>query len=227
METIKRLFLIFLAVAAFSPLKLDAKTPSDQKGAEEIRKVLFIGDSMTGWLSERLAAYGRENGFDVTTVIWDGSTISKWSNANISKYISSEKPDAIFLSLGMNELFEANPEAKLQAPVSKLLKELGNTPFLWIGPPSWPQHDKGAVLDRWLANRLGKENYFSSFNLTLPRQSRSNPHPTKEGMMQWMDSIVKWIPSNSSLNFNSLNTPESQQMVRGKTFIYKRMKETP
>lgn len=225
MKTIKRLFLIFLALTVFSPLY--ARPQSEQKTGREIRKVLFIGDSMTGWLSERLAAYGRENGFDVATVIWDGSTISKWSNANISKYINSEKPDAVFLSLGMNELFESNPEARLHTPVGRLMKLIGDTPFLWIGPPSWPQHDKGSVLDQWLANRLGKENYFSSFNLKLPRQSKSNPHPTKEGMMQWMDAIIKWIPSNSNLNFNSLTLPSGQQMVRGKTFIYKRMKENP
>ncbi len=46
-----------------------------------VKNVLIIGDSMTGWMAERLNAYGQINGFDVATIVWDGSTISKWADS--------------------------------------------------------------------------------------------------------------------------------------------------
>ena len=62
-----------------------------------INKVLFIGDSMTGWMAERLNAYGDINGFEVATVIWDGSTIQKWAKSSkLPDIIEETAPDAIF-----------------------------------------------------------------------------------------------------------------------------------
>lgn len=192
----------------------------------KVNKVLFIGDSMTGWLSERLNAYGENNGFEVATVIWDGSTISKWGNSpKLARLIEEQNPDAVFLSLGMNELFEANP-SKLHDEVSKIKEAIGDRPFVWVGPPSWPGYDKGKILNDWLEKELGEESFFRSFNLKLPRQSAKNPHPTREGMVEWMDAVVNWLPDHSSVHLDTTNTPPANHMSRGKTFIYKRMKET-
>lgn len=195
-------------------------------GHQPIRKVLFIGDSMTGWMAERLNAYGEKNGFTVSTIVWDGSTIAKWAaSPRLKSLIAEQKPDAIFVSLGMNELFEANPEKRLSRHVDKLIEAFGDTPLLWIGPPSWPGHKQGDTLNRWLGDRLGEGRFFSSFDLTLPRQSKSNPHPTRAGIIEWIDSVAEWIPDNTGLLFKSLSAPEPGAMSRGKTFIYKRMKE--
>lgn len=191
-----------------------------------IKKVLAIGDSMTGWMAERLNAYGEINGFDVATVVWDGSTISKWgSTPRLKEIIDEQKPDLIVVSLGMNELFEPKPDSRLDAPVSRILEAVGKTPLLWVGPPSWPGKDKGARLNDWLASRLGAGRFFRSFDLDIPRQSSTNPHPSRQGMEQWVDSMVKWIPGNTALRFRSLDAPASGKMSRGKTFIYRRLKE--
>lgn len=196
------------------------------KSEKPIGKVLFIGDSMTGWMAERLNAYGTINGFDVATIVWDGSTIKKWAaSPGLSKIISAQHPDAIFISLGMNELFEPNPEKNLGAQVDKILNAAGDVPVLWIGPPSWPGHKKGAVMDEWLAGKLGDGHYYSSFSLDLPRQSKTNPHPTRGGIISWIDGVVDWIPGHTGLHFKSLDNPSATAMSRGKTFIYKRMKE--
>lgn len=193
-----------------------------------IKKVLFIGDSMTGWLSERLNAYGELNGFDVSTIVWDGSTISKWGDtAKLKAIIDKEQPDAIFMSLGMNELFERNPQANLSTDVDNILKAFGDTPYLWVGPPSWPGKSGGETLNKWLENKLGSDHYFNSSSLNLSRQSKMNPHPTRDGMVKWMDTIIEWLPtSESNIKFESLSKPGSSAMSRGKTFIYKKMKET-
>ena len=99
-----------------------------------VKNVLIIGDSMTGWMAERLNAYGQINGFDVATIVWDGSTISKWADSpNLSKILEQQKPDAVIVCTGMNELFEPNPQVKLKNSVEKLKQEFAPYRLLWIG----------------------------------------------------------------------------------------------
>lgn len=200
----------------------------DHKDAQSsVKKVLFIGDSMTGWLAERLNAYGEENGFEVATVVWDGSTIQKWgSSPRLSKIIAQQEADAIFVSLGMNELFEANPEKRLGTSVNKILSAAGDTPVIWVGPPSWPGHKQGKTLVNWLDSKLGDGHFFNSFGLELPKQSVRNPHPTRAGMVKWMDAVVEWLQNDGAVKLQDAKKPAAGKMSRGKTFIYKRMKES-
>lgn len=190
------------------------------------KKILFMGDSMTGWLAERLEAYGKHNGFEVATVVWDGSTINKWGKApRLHTIVKEQKPDAIFVSLGMNDLFETNPESKYRASIDAIKGVAGDVPVIWVGPPSWPGHNKGSVMNNWLAEEMGQGHYFNSFGLTLPRQSKSNPHPTRAGMISWMDHVVSWLEKDGAVALPGYAKPTGEQMTRGKTFIYKRMKE--
>lgn len=198
-------------------------------GAEKkIEKVLYIGDSMTGWLAERLNAYGDANDFEVATVVWDGSTIAKWgSTARLKKIIEEQKPDAIFISLGLNELFERNPETRLGKSVDRILEAVGDTPYLWVGPPSWPGKGTGEGMNHWLSTRLPEGHYFNSSGMNLSRQSKTNPHPSREGIIKWTDKIVEWIPEHAKqLHFKTLDKPAASKMTRGKYFLYKKMKET-
>lgn len=191
-----------------------------------IRKVLFIGDSMTGWLSERLNAYGVENGFEVATVVWDGSTIRKWGNSpKLKSLIESHDPDAVFISLGLNELLEPNPQRQLGSAVDNIITAVGSRPMVWIGPLSWPGKGKGDRLTSWLAAKLGASKYFDSSSLIIQRQGKTNPHPTRQGASLWTDNIVNWLRTNPSLRFPSLDKPTGQQMLRGKSFTYRRMKD--
>lgn len=221
----KRILLILwsaiVALTGFS------QTAPHHEDAPVAKKILFIGDSMTGWLSERLNAYGKANGFEVATVVWDGSTIKKWgSSPRLTSIIRQQDPDAIFVSLGMNELFEANPESQLGARLEAIKGAAGHIPLIWVGPPTWPGHNKGEVLNKWLADKLGEGHFFRSFDLTLPRQSKTNPHPTREGMIKWMDSVVQWIQKDGAVRLPGITKPAGEQMSRGKVFIYKRMKES-
>ncbi|MCM1152520.1 MAG: SGNH/GDSL hydrolase family protein [Muribaculum sp.] len=224
MSKILRLLLVL-------PVLLSMICPFHEAQAAEvespIKKVLFFGDSMTGWMAERLNAFGQKDGFTVATVIWDGSTIKKWANSGkLSTIIREQDPDVVFISLGLNELFERNPEASLGASLSKIKTALGNTPYLWIGPPSWPGKSKGEKLNEWLEKSLGKSHYFNSSELQLSRQSKTNPHPSKAGICKWIDTVMEWIPSHTDLDFTSVAPPAPNAMSRGKVFIYKRMKES-
>lgn len=229
----KYIYRVILAVALTfcgTGADIHADTPASYADSQQskqkcVKKVLFIGDSMTGWLSEALNGYGRENGFDVATIVWDGSTIKKWANSpKLSKIIEDQNPDAVFISLGMNDLFDPKP-SHLAPYVSKITRAVGDRGLVWVGPPSWPGQKKGAIMTNWLGDELGDKHFFNSFNLTLPRQSAKNPHPTRDGMIKWVDALVEWL-LQSDLKFPGFKKPSGQKLVRGKTFIYKRMKES-
>ena len=213
-------------------LQQEDETPAPEEAAPTqaakpvAEKILFIGDSMTGWMAERLNAYGDENGFEVATVVWDGSTLPKWGGSeSLRQIIEEQKPDAIMVSLGMNDMFETNPEDRFGDDLSAIINSFGSTPFLWVGPPTWPGHQQGEKFNSWLEERLGPGNFYRSDSLTLPRQSNSNPHPTRGGIEKWMDLVVEWIPDNANFSLPGIQDPGDGKMTRGKTFIYKRMKE--
>ncbi|MCM1347992.1 MAG: hypothetical protein NC338_01155 [Firmicutes bacterium] len=215
------LITLMLVLAGVSTAK--AAVPAS---SGNIKKVLYIGDSMTGWLSERLNAYGAANGFEVSTVMWDGSTIRKWGNSTkLKSIIDKQNPDVVFVSLGLNELLEHNPERRLGTALNNILKAVGNRKLVWVGPPSWPGKGKGEKLNNWLSNKLGPNRYFNSSNLTLQRQSKTNPHPTRNAVITWTDNLVSWLRKNPDLKFQSLNAPAKSAMKRGKHFTYLRMRD--
>lgn len=218
------LLMAIMAVCGVAKAQNCCDSPEDK---QPVKKILFIGDSMTGWLAERLNAYGAENGFEVATIVWDGSTIKKWgSESKLKSIIAKHNPDAVFVSLGMNELFEANPRTRLESSVDKIIDAVGNRHLVWVGPPSWPGHNKGEVLNSWLAEKLGPERFFRSFDLKLERQSKTNPHPSRTGITHWVDALTEWLKQNPSLHFKSLTRPDSGKMIRGKDYVYKKMKES-
>lgn len=191
-----------------------------------VKKILFIGDSMTGWLSERLGAWGKENGFDVGTIVWDGSTIKKWgTNPKFAKYVAEYNPDAIFISLGGNDLYEKNPDRQ-KGWMDAIKGVAGNRPIIWVGPPSWPGHGTGEVISNWIAKQVGEGHFFKSNELDIPRQSGGNIHSTRAGAMDWMDTVIEWIRTKGAISLPGYKKPTGEQMSRGKMFIYKRVKET-
>lgn len=194
----------------------------------QVKKVLLVGDSMTGWMGERLEAYGHQNGFEVATVVWDGSTIPKWGNSaeRLKQIVAQQKPDVVFVSLGLNELLEKNPATRYGAAFEKIRHAVGNLPMVWIGPPSWPGKPGGEILNSWLAKQMGEGGYFRSLDLKLPRQSTTNPHPSRDGINKWIDALVQWLPDNTDLQFPGLAKPTGPQTVRGKNFIYRKMKQS-
>ena len=221
-------FGIFFCLTTFIIYAQPGVPSSSEKEKEETvaEKILFIGDSMTGWLSERLEAYGNENGFEVATVVWDGSTITKWGNSpRLASIIEKVKPDAIFISLGMNDLFETQPEKRFGKSMNVIKGAAGEIPIVWVGPPSWPGQNKGAEMNRWLEQELGEAHYFNSSGLDLQRQSSRNPHPTRAGMIKWMDSMIEWLRDEGAVKLPGYEMPEHEQMRRGSYFVYKRMNE--
>lgn len=217
-----------MTVAAETPSVAHAASAAHSPERHKVHKVLLIGDSMTGWMGERLEAYGRQNGFEVATVVWDGSTIPKWGKnaARLKQIIQQQKPDAVFVSLGLNELLEKNPATRFGTSFDQIRSAVGDLPMVWVGPPSWPGKPGGEALNKWLASQMGDGGFFRSSDLKLARQSASNPHPSRDGITKWVDAFVEWIPGHTNLEFPGLDKPKGPQMVRGKTYIYRKMKES-
>lgn len=156
---------------------------------------LFIGDSMLDGLSPRLAAYANASGHKQYSVIWYSSTSKTWADSGkLNDYIKKVKPTFIFICLGSNELIVKNIKEKRRECVEKIVMEIGDIPFLWIGPPNW-KPDTGI-------NDLIKESvpdgaYFKSDGLTL-RRKKDGAHPTVESAAMWLDSVISWMPMHST-----------------------------
>ncbi|MCH5220570.1 MAG: SGNH/GDSL hydrolase family protein [Muribaculaceae bacterium] len=156
--------------------------------------ILFIGDSMLDGLYPRLAAYADENGHTLYVVIWYSSTSEVWGKSDkLQKYITQFNPTYIFVSLGANELFVKDIAEKRDKYVKKILSDIGDIPYVWIGPPNW-KPDTG--INDLVEGNAGEEHFFLTNGMKFPRM-KDGAHPTHEAAIGWMDSIIRWMPAHS------------------------------
>lgn len=167
----------------------------DPDYSPENKTILFIGDSMLDGLYPRLAAYARHNGHTLYAVIWYSSTSEIWGRSGkLKHYIGRLNPDYVFICLGANELFVRDIAAKRGRYVSTLISEIGNIPYLWIGPPNW-RPDTG--INSLIASNTAAGSFFLSDGMSFER-GKDGAHPTRQSAAEWMDSIIRWMPANSA-----------------------------
>lgn len=178
--------------------------------------LLFIGDSMLEGLSPRLAAYAKHNGHTLYSVIWYSSTSEVWGRSGkLKHYVEQIKPDFVFISLGANELFVKDIKTKRDKYVKTLISELGDTPYLWIGPPNW-KPDTG-INDLVRAN-TGRGCFFLSDGMHFER-AKDGAHPTRTSAALWMDSVVRWMGDNCPTPF-LLDVPSVNTASPKRIFIH-------
>lgn len=159
------------------------------------KTILFIGDSMLEGLGPRLAAYAAENGHTLYNVIWYSSTTEVWGRSDkLTSYISRVNPDYIFICLGANELFVSDIASKRRQYVQKMVREIGDIPFLWIGPPNW-REDTG--INNLIESNVPEGCFFMSNGMHFDR-SADGAHPTRTSAALWMDSVARWMPAHSA-----------------------------
>lgn len=159
------------------------------------QRILLIGDSMLEGLSPRFAAYAKENGHELYTVIWYSSTSQIWGKCDtLSTFIRQFRPTYIMVSLGANELFVRDIERKRAGFVRNILDQIGEIPYLWIGPPNWKE-DTG--INRLVENTADKGAFFLSDGMHFDR-ARDGAHPTRSSASAWADSIARWMPDHSN-----------------------------
>lgn len=168
------------------------------------QSILFIGDSMLEGLYPRLAAYADENGHELRVAMWYSSTSQIWGECDtLTHFINKVKPSYIFICLGANELFVKDIAEKRDKYVKNILKQIGDIPYLWIGPPNW-KPDTG--INKLIAKNTKKGCFFLSDGMTFDR-AKDGAHPTRQSAIVWMDSIVRWMP-DSCLHPIRMNLPK-------------------
>lgn len=166
--------------------------------------ILFIGDSMLEGLAPRLASYAKENGHKLYSVIWYSSTSEIWGETDSLKVnIDRYKPTYVFICLGANELFVKDIQTKRDKFVKNILSQIGDLPYLWIGPPNW-KPDTG--INELVAKNVKKGCFFLSDGMKFDR-AKDGAHPTRNSAIQWMDSVIRWMPKNSAYPITNMKIP--------------------
>ena len=155
-------------MSAPKPIKAELDTAS--------KTILFVGDSMLEGLGPRMASYAKKNGHKLYNVIWYSSTSEIWGSCDtLTYFIRKFKPDYILVSLGANELFVSNIKKKRAKYVQNILKQIGNIPYVWIGPPNW-KPDTG--INDLLQETLPAGNFFLTNGMKFDR-AKDGAHPTR------------------------------------------------
>lgn len=159
------------------------------------KNILFIGDSMLEGLAPRLAAYCDKNGHKLVEVIWYSSSTLCWGQtARLTELINKYHPNYIFVCLGANELYVPDIKKARRPYLKKMLAEIGDIPYIWIGPPNW---DEDTGINDLLTQELGKGCFYLSAHDKFER-SRDGAHPTRASAHKWMDRVVKWIDAQGA-----------------------------
>ena len=176
------------------------------------KHILFIGDSMLEGLSPRLAAYAKHNGHKMHTVIWYSSRTDVWGGCDtLTHFIRKYDPDYIFICLGANELFYKNIIERHGKYVDRMLKQIGDIPYVWIGPPNW-KPDTG--INELIESKVPEGCFFVSNGMHFDR-AKDGAHPTRSSAILWMDSVARWMPQNCRFPIKmSLPTVSTSRPIR-------------
>lgn len=156
------------------------------------KSILIFGDSMTFNLALRLSSYAAQNGHTLHAVNWDSSNTKIWAESDtLLYYMKKFDVDFIFISLGSNELYFKKPESRLPY-VKRILEMIGDTPYIWIGPPNWKE-DCG--INDMLQKACAQGSFFRSAGMQFKRKN-DKIHPTREASALWIDSIMRWMPKS-------------------------------
>ena len=157
-------------------------------------RILFVGDSMVEGLRYRLSQYATANGHTMQCVIWYSSSSKYWAKSDtLTHFIRKFDPTYIFLCIGANELFVRNLDER-DAAVGEVVREIGDLPFIWIGPPNW-KPDTG--INDILLRHCGPKRYYPSLRLQYER-AKDGAHPVLKSYNMWADSVSAWLRDSSA-----------------------------
>ena len=173
------------------------KKPNKNEMDTTKKTILFIGDSMVECLFPRMSAYAKKNGHTFYAVVWYSATTEVYgTRTTVKEYIDKYHPDYILFSLGGNELFIRDIKENRQKYVDEIIRQFGEIPYIWIGPPNW-KPDTG--INDMIKSSVPEGCFYLSYT---PDQhydrKKDGAHPTAASSNQWMDRICKWIMTESA-----------------------------
>lgn len=144
---------------------------------------------MTEWLRLRLARLCHEKGYVLYSVIWPSSSLVWWGRSDtLAAFVRRLRPTYVLLCIGSNELFI--PGIRKREPyVRRILAQVGELPFVWIGPPNWKE-DTG--INDLLKEVVGPGRFFDSRRLSYERVE-DGAHPTPTSAYRWADSLAAFL----------------------------------
>ncbi len=200
------------------PSAIDIEEPDTVPLDTAGKRILFFGDSMVEGLSMRFSDYAMENGHQLYSVCWYGSSIGAWAMATdtIDDMLEWARPDYVVVSLGGNELRTKELESRREN-ILKIEAQLDSLPIVWIAPPSWVSKP---TITGLIQSVVGEKRYFDSTRLTYTRGS-DNMHPTFNSSARWMDSIAVWMSSGQTVHPIVMDPPTQKYPRRWKKrFIF-------
>ena len=173
------------------------KKPNKNEMDTTKKTILFIGDSMVECLFPRMSAYAKKNGHTFYAVVWYSATTEVYgTRTTVKEYIDKYHPDYILFSLGGNELFIRDIKENRQKYVDEIIRQFGDIPYIWIGPPNW-KPDTG--INDMIKSSVPEGCFYLSYT---PDQhydrKKDGAHPNAASSNQWMDRICKWIMTESA-----------------------------
>lgn len=192
-----------IVVVAVDTIALEpVPLPLDTAG----KRILFFGDSMIEGLSMRFADYARENGHQLYTVCWYGSTTTGWAHNldTLQSFLRWSEADYVVVSLGGNELKVKDLDNRAEN-IRIIQRALGSRPTIWVAPPSWV---KNPTITGVIRGEVGDKRYFDSTRLTYTRGS-DKMHPTFGSASRWMDSIAVWMSSPQTAHPIKMDFPKA------------------
>jgi hypothetical protein len=208
-------------VSALAAVPVKKHTPVMDSSAQ---KILLIGDSMLEQLRWTCRDYCEANGHELYTVMWYSSQ-SMWFGQydTLKYYIKKLKPTYVLLVLGANELFVSNIKTKRADYVKKIVQDMGDLPFIWVGPPNWKE-DTG--INDLILRYAKTGRYYPSYKITMNssfKRYKDGAHPLPESAAFWMDELAVWIMSNSDYPI-LLNKPTKKGTSSTNTVILQPLK---
>lgn len=180
------------------------------------QRILFFGDSMVEGLLRRMDGYAQANGYSLTNVVWYGSTTETWTETDtLRHFMALTQPTFVMISIGGNEQF-VKDLSRRETCIRWIVRQMGQTPFVWIGTPAWKEDTGINELTRKI---VGDRRYFDSRGLDLKRGS-DHMHPTFGAASLWMDSIATWMESPATAHPIRMNRPtETTEQRHSRTYV--------
>jgi hypothetical protein len=134
----------------------------------------------------------------------------------LAQYIKRVHPNYIFICLGSNELTVRDIKNKRQKFVDNILAQIGDIPFVWIGPPNW-RTDTG--INELIRESVPRGCYFKSEGMHFERK-KDGAHPTPASAALWMDSVARWMPKHAAHPIVMTAPPKELKARAKRTYIH-------
>lgn len=162
-------------------------------------RVLLVGDSLAVGLSVPMRKLAADAGIPFDSVAHSGSRLDQWSKttgygAQLIQKLATFRPTVVLISLGTNDSYMVAPKAiaAVAGHLATIMQRIAGAEarLYWIGPPTLPKPDNGAVAT--IRSAIPRFQYFDSAQLTIPRQP-DGIHPTWKGYAFWAEQIWGWL----------------------------------